>query len=304
MTVIPPYLKKGDIIGITCPAGFLDKKKAAHCVKILQSWGFEVMIGKTVGGDSENYFSGSDEERRDEFQAMLDDGSIKAILCGRGGYGSTRIIDGLNFKKFQKAPKWIIGFSDITAFHTHVQTQFSIASIHGPMASAFQTWTRDKEYLESIQACLTGKKMKYSCKQSAYNVIGKAKGILVGGNLALISHTIGTKSEIKTKNKILLIEDIGENLYAIDRMLVQLERSGKLIDVVGVVSGGFTDIKDTERPFGKTIEGIILEFFKERKIPICFDFPIGHQPQNFAIKLGIEYDFKVSASGVSLTEQR
>jgi muramoyltetrapeptide carboxypeptidase len=146
--------------------------------------------------------------------------------------------------------------------------------------------------------------MKYSSKQNAYNVIGKAKGILVGGNLALIAHCIGTKSEIKTKNKILLLEDIGENLYAIDRMLVQLDRSGKLSEIVGVIAGGFTDIKDTERPFGKSIEDIILEFFKERKIPICFDFPVGHQPNNFAIKLGIAYELKVSSSGVSLSEQR
>lgn len=304
MTVIPPYLKKGDIIGITCPAGFLDKKKATYCIKILQSWGFKVVIGKTVGSNSENYFSGTDEERQNEFQAMLDDSSVKAILCGRGGYGSTRIIDRLNFKKFRKSPKWIIGYSDITAFHTHIQTNFSIASIHGPMASAFQTWGRDKEYLDTIRACLLGKRMKYTSKQNASNVFGKAKGILVGGNLALISHTMGTKSEIKTKGKILLIEDIGENLYAIDRMLVQLERSGKLFDIVGVVSGGFTDTKDTDRPYGKAIEGIIQAFFKNRKIPICFDFPIGHQPKNFAIKLGIEYEYKVSLNGVSLNEQR
>jgi muramoyltetrapeptide carboxypeptidase len=304
MTVIPPYLKKGDLIGITCPAGFLDRKKTAACVKALTSWGFEVKIGKTIGSDSQNYFSGTDQERQEEFQHMMDDSSVKAILCGRGGYGSTRIIDGLNFKTFRKSPKWIIGFSDITAFHSHLQSRFSIASIHGPMAAAFQTFKRDEKYLESILHCLTGKKMKYTCEPHASNIPGKTKGLLTGGNLALLAHTIGTPSEVETSGKILLIEDIGENLYAIDRMMVQLHRSGKLKDIKGLIAGGFTDMRDTERPFGKSIDQIILNHVGDLNIPVCFGFPVGHQPQNYAVKMGLEYELVVGNNGVTLKEKR
>ena len=304
MYIIPPYLKKGDSIAITCSAGYLDASKTTACVQQLETWGYKVILGKTVGGASKNYFSGTDEERRTELQAMLDDNSIKAILFGRGGYGSSKIIDQLDFKKFRKHPKWLLGYSDITAFHSHVVSRFSIASIHSPMASAFQKWQQDQDYLITIKQCLTGKKMQYLAPAHAKNISGIATGSLIGGNLALLAHVIGTKSDFNTDDKILLIEDIGEHLYQLDRMLVQLKRSGKLSKIKGLIAGGFTDIKDTERPFGKGIEDIILEHVNNSEIPVCFDFPVGHQSNNYAIKLGIPYQLKVNNKGVSLTEIR
>jgi len=304
MHIIPPYLKKGDSIAITCSAGYLDASKTTACVRILEDWGFNVILGKTVGSASKNYFSGTDEERRSELQLMLDDNSIQAILFGRGGYGSSKIIDQLDFKKFKKHPKWLLGYSDITTFHSHVFSRFSIATIHSPMAAAFQKWQADQDYLISIQKCLTGKKMKYTAPAHPKNKSGIASGTLIGGNLALLAHVIGTKSDFNTDDRILLIEDIGEHLYQLDRMLVQLKRSGKLSKIKGLIAGGFTDVKDTERPFGKEIEEIILEHVNNSEIPICFDFPVGHQSNNYAIKLGIPYQLNVNNKGVSLTEIR
>ena len=250
MIKIPPYLKKGDTIGITCPAGYMAAEKAQTCISTLQSWGFEVMVGKTLGSKSKNYFSGTDEERRNEMQAMLDDENINAILCGRGGYGVGRIIDQLDFTKFKKKPKWIIGFSDVTVLHSHLFTKIKVASLHAPMAAAFNDG--ENEFIKSLHKAITGKKAKYSCAAHPFNKPGTATGELVGGNLSLLAHLTGTASDINTKNKILFLEDIGEQIYNIDRMLYQLKRSGKLDKLAGLIIGGFTDMKDTERPFGKT----------------------------------------------------
>jgi muramoyltetrapeptide carboxypeptidase len=228
MITIPPYLKKGNTIGITCPAGFMAVEKAATCIKVLQQWGYEVMVGKTLGSSSSNYFSGNDEERLDELQAMLDDKHIHAILCGRGGYGVGRIIDQLDFRKFKKNPKWIIGFSDITVLHSHIYSNLKIATIHAPMAAAFNDEGYKNEFIGSLQKAITGKKANYKTTGHAFNKPGTAEGELIGGNLSLLAHLTGTASDIRTKNKILFIEDIGEYIYNIDRMLYQLKRSGKL----------------------------------------------------------------------------
>ena len=183
MIKIPPYLKKGDTIGITCPAGYMATAKAQTCIETLQSWGFEVMVGKTLGSRSKNYFSANDETRKNEMQAMLDDENIHAILCGRGGYGVTRIIDGLDFTKFKKNPKWIIGFSDITVLHAHLYSRIKVASMHAPMAAAFNEG--ENKYILALQKALTGKKAKYDCAAHPFNKAGIAKAELVGGNLSL-----------------------------------------------------------------------------------------------------------------------
>ena len=203
MIKIPPYLKKGDTIGITCPAGYMAAEKADTCISTLQSWGFEVMVGKTLGSRSKNYFSGTDEQRRDEMQAMLDDENIKAVLCGRGGYGVGRIIDQLDFTAFKKKPKWIIGFSDVTVLHSHLFKKVRVASLHAPMAAAFNDG--ENEYIRSFQNAIKGKKAKYSCKPHPFNKNGIATGLLVGGNLSLLAHLTGTPSDINTKDKILFI---------------------------------------------------------------------------------------------------
>ncbi|MGB4843815.1 MAG: LD-carboxypeptidase [Ferruginibacter sp.] len=300
MIKIPPYLKKGDTIGITCPAGYMVAEKAQTCINTLQSWGFEVMVGKTLGSKSKTYFSGTDEQRRDEMQAMLDDENINAILCGRGGYGIGRIIDQLDFTKFKKKPKWIIGFSDVTVLHSHLFKKVKVASLHSPMAAAFNDG--ENEYIRSFQNAIKGKKAKYSCKPHPLNKNGMATGQLVGGNLSLLAHLTGTPDDINTQNKILFIEDIGEQLYNVDRMLYQLKRSGKLKSLAGLIIGGFTDMEDTERPFGKKINAVINDIIAEYNYPVCFGFPVSHNKENYALKVGVEYTLKITKTKTLLTE--
>ena len=195
MIIIPPYLKKGNTVSITCPAGYMAAEKAQTCISTLQSWGFDVMVGKTLGSKSKNYFSGSDEIRKNEMQAMLDDENIHAILCGRGGYGVTRIIDELDFTKFKKKPKWIIGFSDITILHAHLYTKVKVASLHAPMAAAFNEG--ENIYIQAWHKALIGKKAKFSCAAHSFNKCGTASAEIIGGNLSLLVHLIGTTSDMK-----------------------------------------------------------------------------------------------------------
>jgi muramoyltetrapeptide carboxypeptidase len=303
MIQIPAYLKKGDTIGITCPAGYMATEQAQTCIDTLQHWGFEVMVGKTLGSSSANYFSGTDEERLFELQAMLDSEHIHAILCGRGGYGVSRIIDKIDFTKFKKNPKWVIGYSDITVLHSHIHSNLKIASLHSPMAAAFNDGVEGNEFIGSLRKAITGKKARYRSGIYSFNKAGKATGELVGGNLALLANMIGTASDIKTKNKILFIEDIGEYIYSTDRMLLQLKRSGKLDKLAGLVVGGFTDTKDTERPFGKTVYQAIHDVVKEYDYPVCFNFPVGHAKENYALKVGVEYELNVTGRTVSLSEK-
>ncbi len=300
MIIIPPYLKKGNTVSITCPAGYMAAEKAQTCISTLQSWGFDVMVGKTLGSKSKNYFSGSDEIRKNEMQAMLDDENIHAILCGRGGYGVTRIIDELDFTKFKKKPKWIIGFSDITILHAHLYTKVKVASLHAPMAAAFNEG--ENIYIQAWHKALIGKKAKFSCAAHSFNKCGTASAEIIGGNLSLLVHLIGTTSDMNTKNKILFIEDIGEHIYNVDRMLYQLKRSGKLDNLAGLIVGGFTDMQDTERPFGKKVYKLIKEITGPYNYPVCFGFPVSHQTENYALKVGLPYILKISKNKTQLTE--
>lgn len=298
----PPFLKKGDTIAITCPAGYMEAANIKTCVTTLQEWGFQVLIGKTVGSVSTNYFSGTDEERRDELQAMLDEPSVKAILCGRGGYGVTRIIEQLNFTAFKKSPKWIIGFSDITVLHSYLFSKCKVASLHAPMANAFNKGGANGPYVQSLYNAITGKKNQYECKPYAKNKLGKATGALVGGNLALLAHLAGSSLLYKTKGAILFIEDVGEYLYNIDRMIIQLKRAGVLKQLSGLIIGGFTDTKDTVRPFGKTVEQIIAEHILEFDYPVCFHFPVSHAKANVALKVGLPVSLCVTNQSVTMKE--
>jgi muramoyltetrapeptide carboxypeptidase len=303
MSKLPPYLKRGDTIGILAPAGFMPFEKMQTCIDILGEWGYHVKPGDTAYSHSENYFSGTDEQRLNDVQQMLDDPQVKAIMCARGGYGVSRIIDQLSFKKFRKHPKWLIGFSDITVFHSHIYTKYKIPSLHAPMAAAFNDNEFNNPYVQSLRAALAGEPASYECAAHEYNQHGEAKGVLVGGNLALLAHMVGTPSDIKTKNKILFLEDIGEYLYNIDRMFIQLKRSGKLDKLAGLIIGGFTDNKDTDRPFGKEAYEIIQEHVKDYNYPICFGFPVSHNKENYALKVGAQYTLTVAASGVHLAEK-
>ena len=298
MIIIPPYLKKGDCIGIVCPSGFMPLEKAQRCINTLQKWGYKVRVGKTVGNQF-NYFSGTHEERLQDLQTMLDDESVKAVLCARGGYGLSRIIDLIDFSSFKKNPKWIIGYSDVTVLEMHVLTKFRIASLHAPMAAAFNDG--ENEYLQSLQKTLSGKKMMYSCEANLLNRNGSATGELIGGNLSLIAHLVGSSSAFNTKNKILFIEDVGEYIYNIDRMMMQLKRAGMLKGLSALVVGSFTEMKDTIVPFGQSIYDLIFDKVKEYDYPVCFGFPVGHVKENYALKIGITYHLSISRK-VSLKE--
>jgi muramoyltetrapeptide carboxypeptidase len=280
----------------------MDLEKVQTCINSLQDWGYRVKIGSTIGGNSKNYFSGTDEERLNDFQQMLDNDEVQAVLCARGGYGMSRIIDRVDFSKFKKNPKWLIGFSDITVLHSHLYSNYYISSMHAPMAAAFNDGGNTNEYLLSLKSALEGKKAKYQCPVHPFNKKGEAIGELVGGNLALLAHLTGTASDIKTKGRILFIEDTGEYLYSIDRMLLQLKRIGKLSKLAGLIVGGFTDIKDTDRPFGKSVFEIIRDAVEEYDYPICFNFPVSHEKENVALKIGVGYKLRVSKSKVVLEQ--
>lgn len=294
MITIPRFLRARDTIGLTCPAGFMTREKALACIDTLQDWGYRIRTGHTLDSDSDNYFSGTDEQRLDDLQDMLDDQDINAILCGRGGYGLTRIIDRIDFARFRQAPKWIIGFSDITVLHAHIFSNYAIASMHAPMAGAFNDGGDCTAGVLSLRRVLEGESLSYSCAPHPFNREGKARGGLVGGNLALLAHLVGSVSDIDTKGKILFLEDVGEYLYNIDRMLHQLKRSGKLDHLAGFLVGGFTEWKDTMRPFGATVGEIIRDIIKEYAYPVCFGFPVSHGIENVALKIGVEYTLTVS----------
>lgn len=299
--IFPAYLKKGDSIGIICPSGYMPLDKVETCINTLKSWGYNVVVGKTVGNQN-SYFSGTDDERLQDLQQMLDDTNIKTILCGRGGYGLSRIIDRIDFKSFKKNPKWIIGYSDITLLHSHINTNFKMATLHSPMAGAFNDDGYKNEYITSLQKALKGNKAKYSCNSHPLNKAGKVTAELVGGNLCIMAHSIGSKSSYKTKNKILFIEDIGEYIYNIDRMLWQLKRSNFFENLAGIIVGGFTDMKDTTIPFGKTIEEVLAEHFNQLSIPVAYNFPVGHQTENYALKVGAIYTLSVTHKQTTLAE--
>jgi len=301
MTIIPPYLKPGDTIGIVCPAGYMPIEKAQTCIETLTDWGFKVVPGKTLSNQY-HYFSGTDEERCKDLQLLLDDENINAILCGRGGYGMGRIIDKLDFSKFKKHPKWIIGFSDITVLHCHLFSNFKIASLHAPMAAAFNDGEFKNQYIQSLHSAMLGKKADYKTEGNILNQPGKAKGILVGGNLSLLVNGIGTASDIKTKNKILFIEEVGEYIYSVDRMMYQLKRSGKLENLKGLIIGRFSDMKDTTAPFGQTVEEAIKDLVKDYHYPVCFGFPVSHDKENYALKIGVKYKLNVGKESVELKE--
>ena len=302
MIATPPYLNKGDVIGIVCPSGFMPVEKASECIRVLnEEWGFQTKVGKTLGNQF-NYFSGTDEERLNDFQQMLDDDEVKAILCARGGYGLSRIIDKIDFKKFKKQPKWIIGYSDVTILHSHLYSNYYISSIHAPMAAAFNDAGYINRFVESLRHAVEGKKLKYSCDPHEFNKKGEAVGELVGGNLTLLAHLAGTGSDIKTRGRILFLEDVGEYLYNIDRMMYQLKRSGKLSRLAGLIVGGFTDNKDTDRPFGQTAYEIIHDVVKEYDYPVCYGFPVSHEKENYALKIGVGYKLEVRKSKVVLEE--
>jgi muramoyltetrapeptide carboxypeptidase len=306
--LIPPYLKPGDSIGITCPAGDITIKEIQPAVQLIESWGFKTITGSTVG-EKDFIYGGTDAERLADFQNMLDNPDIKAILCARGGYGSVHLVDQLDFSPLLKYPKWVIGFSDITVLLCHIHSNLHIASIHSKMCNSFpDDWTKAEPVqvasILSLRQALSGnEKMQYTTAPHPQNRSGSAKGQLVGGNLKTIETLAGTRSDIDTAGKILFVEDTGEYLYSVDRMFWHLQRTGKLDRLSGLIVGGFK-IKpdDPGEEFGRTLYDMVTERVKPFTYPVCFDFPVGHQKENYALKYGIPHTLLVTPDQASLTE--
>lgn len=282
MNIQPPHLKKGDKIAIVCPAKKLPKS-IDGAIQILHSWGLEVVIGETVTADY-HQFAGTDTLRRSDLQKFLDDLEIKAIIAGRGGYGTIRIIDELDFTTFKAAPKWLIGFSDITVLLSHTLAALHTQSIHAQMPYTFEEST--PEALASLKAILFGEQVSYQYTSSFTNRSGKAEGVLVGGNLTLLIAVEGSVSEMDFTDKILFIEDVGEHEYSIDRMLRMLKRKGKLSKLKGLIVGAFNEMGEEKIPFGQTPEEVIWDLVKEFDYPVCFNFPTGHIDDNRAMVVG------------------
>jgi muramoyltetrapeptide carboxypeptidase len=292
----PPYLKNNDKIAIVCPAKFLPKSIDA-AIATLKEWGLEVEIGETVTG-SYHQFSGTDEVRASDLQRYLDDPSIRAIIAGRGGYGTIRIIDELDFTEFNKNPKWLVGFSDITILLSHALAVLDIQSIHAQMPYTFDTST--PVALASLKDALFGNPVTHHCQSEFKNRNGKAEGILIGGNLTLLIAVEGSVSEMDYDNKILFLEDVGEHEYAIDRMMRILKRKGKLNNLKGLIVGAFNEIEAERIPFGQTPEEVIWELVKEYDYPVCFNFPTGHIDDNRAMILGKKVALTVNKQDVEL----
>lgn len=295
----PAFLKPGDRVGVLAPASVVKYEDVIPGIRLFsEQWDLEVTEGKTLG-TSFNQFSASDEDRLADMQRMLDDPSIKAIIAARGGYGCSRIVDGLNFDKFLENPKWIVGFSDLTVFLARTY-QLGFASIHAPMAKSITTPGAEVA-ADSLHSMLFGKLPEYQVPAHPLNRTGKASAPVVGGNLCIFSHMIGSETEVDTEGKILFIEDINEYLYNLDRMMIQLKRAGKLSGLAGLVVGQFTDMKDNNNPtFGKDSYGIVQEHVSAYDYPVCFDFPVGHVADNRAMGVGMQASLEVNENSTTL----
>ncbi|MEO8515846.1 MAG: LD-carboxypeptidase [Flavobacterium sp.] len=289
----PPFLKVGDTIMIVAPAGFIpDSTDIEPGLSLAKSWGLEVVLGKHVFS-KHNHFAGTDEERQNDLQLALNDKKIKAIWCLRGGYGTVRIIDQIDFTAFKKNPKWVVGFSDITTLHTTIHN-LGIATIHASMPSGMKS--ASDEAKQTLYKALFGYKYGFEIPSNPLNKIGKGKGILIGGNLSIINSMIGSNSEVNTNGKILFIEEVSEDLYRVDRMMYTLKRTGALKNLKGLIVGNFSYDVKKDTLFGGTPREIILNVVKEYNYPVIFDFPAGHIRDNRALIFGKEISIEVNDS--------
>ena len=297
--VTPQFLKKGDSIGIVSTARKITRDELSPAVHLMEEWGLKVVFGKTIGAE-ENQFAGNDELRAEDFQEMLDNPEIKAIWCAKGGYGTVRIIDKLDFLHFKKHPKWIIGYSDVTVLHSHIHN-LGVKTLHAQIFLGVEK--KSEETYETIKKAIFGREYSISYpvgKRQNYNRNGSVKGTIVGGNLSILYSLCGSSSALGTSGKILFIEDLDQYLYHIDRMMMNLKRNGMLSNLVGLVVGGMTEMHDNLIPFGKTPEEIIYETVKEYDYPICFGFPAGHIEDNRALIMGSMVELNVDDSVVSI----
>jgi muramoyltetrapeptide carboxypeptidase len=297
--IAPPFLCSGDRIGVVATARKINRDSIETARRTFEDWGLVPVLSPYLFSEKHSYLAGDDEERTKALQFMLDDPTLKAIICARGGYGTTRILDSLNFTEFKKNPKWVIGFSDITALHLQLDS-IGFQSVHGIMPVLFGR-EESAPSVKTLHDLIFGKPWRLQSRASSYNNPGIATGRLCGGNLSLIVDSLGTVHEPDTNGRILVIEEIEEHLYKVDRMMVQLKRSSKLQNLAGLVVGYFTDIKDSDLPFGETYQEIIRYHTREYNFPVAFDFPTGHQNPNHAWIHGGSALLKVGAEDSILT---
>lgn len=293
----PAYLKKGDKIALVSSARKIKTSEIAEALQCFSNWGLEVVLGENLFKE-DHQFAGSDADRAKDLQKMLDDSEIKAIVFARGGYGTVRIIDQLNWNKFTQKPKWIVGFSDITVLHSHIHSNSGIETLHSIMPFNFST--ASDEAISSLRKALFGESLKYKIPKHKLNRDGDVNAIIVGGNLSILHNLSATDSDINTENKILFIEDLDEYYYHIDRMMQNLKRSGKLKNLAGLIVGEMTEMHDNSTPFGMNAYEIIHNMVKDYTFPLCFNFPSGHFPDNRTLILGRKVKLNVG-SEVSLS---
>lgn len=287
----PPSLIKGDKIGLVAPARKINPGEVEEAINVIESQGFTPVYKNDLFA-ADNQFAGNDQLRASNMQYLLDDPEIKAIFCVRGGYGSVKIIDLLNFDQFLKQPKWLVGYSDVTVFHSHITTVLDIQTLHASMPINFSENT-DKALLGLFDV-LRGAIPDYSIEPHDLNRNGSAEGLLTGGNLSVLNNLIGSMSFPEVNGKILFIEDLDEYLYHIDRMMMTLKRAGILKNLNGLIVGGMTDMNDNEVPFGKTAYQIIQDAVAEYDYPVCFGFPAGHFNDNRPLIIGAKVKLDVN----------
>ncbi len=288
--ITPPYLTAKDTVGIAAPARKISQEELQPAIDLLKNWGVEVVLASNIYNEHYQY-AGTDDQRLKGVQELLDDDNVKAIICARGGYGCVRIIDKLDFTKFKTHPKWITGYSDLTVFHSHIHSNFGIETLHATMAVNIANNTSDA--LETLKKGLFGERITYKTECHPMNRTGVASGVLTGGNLSILYALSGTNSDISTHGKILFIEDLEEYLYHVDRMMMQLKRTGKLQHLAGLIVGGMNHMNDNAVPFGKSAYEIIAEAVSEYSYPVCFNFPAGHIENNNALIMGRNIEFSV-----------
>jgi muramoyltetrapeptide carboxypeptidase len=297
--IIPKKLRIGDKIGIISTARKITLEELSPAIKMLESWGLKVVLGVNLFSE-DNQFSGTIQQRSADLQSMIDDRSIKAILCARGGYGTVQIIDIIDFSNLKNNPKWIIGYSDVTVLHSHLNN-LGIASLHATMPINFEKNTEGS--LISLKNSLFGNMKSTTCTVHSFNKLGIAEAEVVGGNLSILYSLLGSDSDVNTDGKILFIEDLDEYLYHIDRMMMNLKRNAIFTKLKGLIVGGMSDMNDNAIPFGKTGKEIILEHTKDYDFPICFGFPAGHLDDNRCIRLGVKSVLEINENGVSLSQE-
>lgn len=297
MMTSPPFLQKGDTIAIAATARFVTHEQMKPIIEIIESWGIKVFIHEGLY-EVCNQFGGDDEHRAKAFQDLINNTDIKAIICARGGYGTTRMIDLIDFSPMKTSPKWIAGFSDVTALHARLN-HLKIQSLHSIMPILFEN-SLGEASVNSLKNTLFGNVTDFQVRVNSLNRLGVAKAELIGGNLSIIAHLMGSVDELDTAGKILFIEDLDEYLYHIDRMMVQLKRGGKLHQLAGLVVGHMSDMKDNQIPFGKNAYEIIAEYVAEYNFPVSFGFPVGHVFDNFTLICGANYQLEVNEYEVRL----